>query len=535
LKEITAKLTNSKFGPKIQLKFPYDPELISKIKSLSWDETHRRWDKENKCWELDATSEVVELLKKIGISLDQEIINQIEELEKIKIILEGNRGYIKGKLDEQLIQLIDDELSFQPEGYEWTKAYQEGRWDGYIRLFNKRDRSFPVGLLSYVEKILKEGEKEYKIIDKRKEGEPIKLEWYGLPLREYQKEAIKVMKKHTSGLISMPTGTGKTILFLKYVQEMGKSTVIFVHRKELLYQWRDRFIKYLGIEPGIVGDNHYDERQFTIAMLQTVNRKPLKRKYDIMCIDEAHHTPADTFYRISQMVKSKYRFGLSATPWRQDGKDMLIWAGTGPIIYNVNVEDMVRQGFLAKPEFITLDYGGYIPGKDWREVQRNLIENRKRNQAIINFVEDKYKKGYRIYVDVLRVKHGKLLEEKLLERGVNAIFLSGKDLTEKRKDVLKRFEEIGDFVLISTLIKEGVDLPKMNMILLAGGGKSGIRTIQTIGRALRPKKGENKAYIIDLRDEGKYVEDHYLKRQEIMKKYYKSLYKNNVPSKIRYI
>lgn len=93
-----------------------------------------------------------------------------------------------------------------------------------------------------------------------------------------------------------------------------------------------------------------------------------------------------------------------------------------------------------------------------------------------------------------------------------------------RGEALSTFERDG-FVLVSTLIKEGVDLPVMNAIVLAGGGKSGIRVIQTIGRALRPKPGTNEALIIDIRDKGGYLTKHFERRQEVIRDCYGVLYR----------
>lgn len=520
--EVKYKLANSQFGPKIQLFFPYDSEIISKLKTLDWNITHRRWN--GQCWEIDAkTIAVLNLETYVGFEVPEEIKRQIRELEKVKIVLSGTTGRI-GRISRDIERLIEARLQFQPKGYEWSNAFRRGKWDGFIKLY--RYGYFPVGLLKFVLAVLEENGISYKIVDNRKvENQIQQLEWKGFTLRPYQQEVFESAINQGQGHIAMPTGSGKTLVALKIIHEISKSAVVLVHRKELLYQWQREFLKNLGVEAGLVGDGNFEEKTFTVAMMQTVNKKPLQRNYDILVADECHHIPADTFQQVAERIESKYRYGLSATPWREDGKEMLIWAQTGTLITRVGLEKMVTKKWLAEPKFLILDYGGYIHGDNWAEEYRNLVENEKRNTKIIKYVTEAWKNDFKIYVDVKRIKHGKYLAKKLKDEGVKAVFVSGRDSSGRRERILKDFED-NSTVLVSTLIKEGVDLPGMNMIVLAGGGKSKIATIQVIGRALRPKINVNEAYIVDLKDDtGKYVRSHFYERKGIMQSYYGVLYK----------
>lgn len=518
------------YGLKILLKFPYNAGTVRKIKDLPWEETHRRWNPELEGWELDANTHSAEALVEIGFSLPPRVLrlcgeNVVEgEATDIEVIVHGASSRIRGA-PKSVLKAIDQRLRFQPDGFDFVPSYQSGEWDGYIHLFKHWNGTFPTGLLTMVVEVL-EGiklEKKIKLTDERIVSDKIDLEWYGFDLRQYQRDALDKALMSGGGVINMPTGSGKTLLALKLVQELLHSAVVLVHRKELLYQWAKCVREYLHVEPGMVGDGLHNEKDITIAMLHTLKTKPLRKHYDIMIADECHHISAETFQESASRIGSKYRFGLSATPRREDNKDLMIWAQTGEIVADVTITDLVEDGFLARPRFLTLKYDGYYGGGKFAQEYRQMVECPERNEAIVDLVVRKHIEGYRIYVDVKRIKHGKAIAQTLNERGISAIFISGSTSTERRQQVLKSFEADG-FVLVSTLIKEGVDLPAMSMIVLAGGGKSGTMVIQTIGRALRPKPGTNEALVVDLTDTGFYTKKHFNQRQSIMRVYYGDLF-----------
>ena len=517
----------SQYGWKIYVQFPYDKEIAETMKSLPWDKTHRAWDPDNKAWTFDLNDFSVKALARMNFEVPNSIVARVEqtpvEVERgFKIVLGGAFSQIKGNLTKEVNKELSDKMAYQPEGFEYAPSYGD-TWDGWIRLYKWHEQRFPTGLLTMVQEVLGEHGIEYVTEDNRKVGEHLDLKWSGPDLREYQEKVLKAALLRGSGFIVMPTGAGKTMLAVRMIHDLGLKTVIFVHRKELLYQWAEVIRKTLGIESGLVGDDIYEEREVTVAMMQTATVHPLSGKYDVMFCDEGHHMPADTFQAVAEGIEARYRFSLSATMRREDNKDLLLWAQTGTMVANITVEDLVREGWLARPKFVILDYEGRLGGYDYQEAYQSLVDSKARNQRIVDYVRDMYQKGHKIYVDVKRIKHGQTLTRMLNDIGVKAVFISGNSATDKRQTVLKTFESDG-FVLVSTLIKEGVDLPAMTCVVLAGAGKSGIQVIQTIGRSLRPKPETNEAFVVDLADNGKYLGEHFSQRKEVMKDYYGDLY-----------
>ncbi len=406
-----------------------------------------------------------------------------------------------------------------------------GKWEKPESLYDPYEKTFPVGLLPRVKKFLNSKGYRVRVIDERKvRGAKLNSTWNeNFVLRRYQERAVKKALKARMGVLALPVGSGKTVVGLRIIHELDLSALIVVHTKELLYQWAERVEEILGVKAGIVGDNRWEEENVTVAMIQTLLSRgadKLQRDYAIVMFDECHRTSAaEKFYKLGLSLPQVYRFGLSATPWRRiRGEELKIEAVVGPIIYEVKAEDLIRESFLARPRFEVIKYESSMPSfsERYKELYEDMIMNNdERNRAIVEKAVELARKGHRVLIDVKRIEHGKILKEMLEKRGVKAEFLSSK--SPNRREILEAYKRGEIPVLISTLLKEGVDIPEISAIILAGGGKSDIMTIQTIGRALRPKKGM-KAVIVDVEDDDPLLFTHFLERQKALKQYYGKFY-----------
>ncbi len=406
-----------------------------------------------------------------------------------------------------------------------------GKWEKPESLYDPYEKTFPVGLLPRVKKFLNGRGYRVRVKDERKiRGVKLNSTWNeSYKLRRYQQRAVRKALKEKMGVLALPVGSGKTVVGLRIIHELDLSALIVVHTKELLYQWAEKVEELLGVKAGIVGDNKWNEENVTVAMIQTLLSRgveELKNDYAIVMFDECHRTSAaEKFYQLGISLPQVYRFGLSATPWRRvRGEEIKIEAVVGPIIYEVKAEDLIREGFLAKPRFEVITYESSMPSfsERYKELYEDVIMNNdERNRAIVAKAKELVRKGHRVLIDVKRIEHGKILKEMLEKEGIKAEFLSSK--SQNRWEVLEAFKNGEIPVLISTLLKEGVDIPEISAIILAGGGKSDIMTIQTIGRALRPKKGM-RAVIVDVADDDPLLYTHFIERQKALKQYYGKYY-----------
>ncbi|MHC1624893.1 MAG: DEAD/DEAH box helicase [Methermicoccaceae archaeon] len=433
--------------------------------------------------------------------------------------------FIHGNISDEVVRTLSDELSFYVEGYEYSKKYKKGLWDGrecLLRMSRTGTYYFPAGLLSRVCRVLEAFGIDYEIIEPEHEVRHLNLEWRGPKLRPYQEDAVIKALQKGSGVISLPTGAGKTLIGLKLIYALDCPTLVCVHTKELLYQWVQKVKEILGFIPGVVGDGHKDFRPITVGMIQTLTRMDIPEDYNMIIIDECHHIPADTFYRVAMKCNAVYRFGLSATPKREDGADIKIFAGVGEICANITAEQLIDQGYLAKPKFLIFDVPAKrLPRYSWQKsYQEGIVLHEQRNELIASIAKKFATKGLQTYVHTERIVHGRILAER-----IGCPFVCGKDSTEKRQRILNDFIEGKIRILVSTLLGEGVDIPEINAIIFSHGLKTSIGTIQKAGRALRVKLGKREAIIVDFNDKGPYISKHFEARMRAFKSYYGRYFK----------
>ncbi len=427
--------------------------------------------------------------------------------------------FINGELTPTMIRSLDLETSFTVQNVDFVlkareKAGDTTPWDGKIRFLYKSKNGnyyFPVGLLDRVLKVLKWYDITPEIDLKFDESEfEFSYGWSGPELRSYQIDAFIQAKSYERCIVNLPTGAGKTLLGIKLLSKIGKPTLIIVHRKELLHQWRDAIKAYTGQDATIFTDKKKEKvfGEVTIAMVTSLHNWLKKKEnklpsFDVLILDEAHHTPADTFYRVALKCDARYRFGLTATTQREDGADLYMTAAIGEIKSVVSAEELISSFALAKPRFEFIDLPPTFGrlGGDFASVYKNgIVLNGERNKAIVSRAMQLAAEDRQVYIHVEHIAHGKLLSEM---SGYPFCYSATKD----RDDIIRSFRDGKTKVLISTLLGEGVDIPNIGAIIMAGGRKTKIGTIQKVGRALRPGKDKD-AIVVDFIDKGKYLSLH---------------------------
>lgn len=571
---------------KLAIDFDYDQDKMRRLKRTPFHDssgpcTHRQWygiyewdDGDEGAWVVDADAGSFELVEQaLQTKIPAEYKPSNRNGEVLFAIPDDYNWFFLKNPPLEVTEQLSSELAYEEPNAEYTDSYKKGTWDGWVRLYDRHKDGAPVGLLGRAVDIVEEMGYNTEIKWEGKQlGSQVDLEWnFPHDLRDYQKNAMSAALENDGGIISLPTGAGKTVTCMKLLHMMQRRSIVMVHTQELLYQWADEIRESLGVEPGIIGDGNWSEGPVTVAIMQTIMSRgadKLSNDYGVLVFDECHRTSAaDNMHEIGMDINAYYRVGLSATPWRSvDGEELKIEGAIGGIVHQVTAEELIDEGFLARPEFDIVDpadFGSqYSPSnqEEYQTAYRNAIEyNTVRNEAIATKAAEMADDGYTVLVDVNRTAHGRILEYLLntdvgasavasefdpngdeLEQAklrkaqqtlnqlgriadTNATFLQGSDDTERRQQVLDDFENGDTDILISTIVKEGVDLPAINGILFAGGGRSDIQLIQVIGRALRPSNGQH-AKIVDVRDRGKFFGDQFDARQDALENYYGSYY-----------
>jgi superfamily II DNA or RNA helicase len=449
-------------------------------------------------------------------------------------------------------------------GPEW-----KANWDGTISTvcwnkscchcnIKKSGTHFPTGLLSRAISFFKNSGIVFSISDIRKKRQTTSV--YSMSPdfepRDYQVEIINKIKGVNGapginrGIIKVATGGGKSALAAGIIAALGVTpTIFYVPSIDLLVQTKkelERFILCNGgpIEVGMVGGGYKDIRDITVMTVQTAVRslggvwvkfddedfgdddtdisdkkdeiKSLIEQAGLIICDEVQHWVAETCQIISDHSNNcQYRFGCSATPWRDSGDDILIDGCFGKCIADINASELIRRGYLVKPMiyFMDIDNVQHPQKVSYAAIYKmGIVENDFRNNRIIEMVDIFKKDGRNILILVKQIAHGNLLESLIPD----SIFLYGGTAKKKRLEHLQKMKRGEHQITISSVIfDEGIDVRPLDTLILAGSGKSSTRALQRIGRILRPYPGKNDAIAVDFMDHCKYLKKHSQARLKI--------------------
>jgi superfamily II DNA or RNA helicase len=425
-----------------------------------------------------------------------------------------------GNLHARIVRATDDErtwlreyLSFEDTTAKFAKK-RYGSGDGRVRMFDIFTGTFPTGLLPLVRKAGPMEGFQIDLLDSRKKPcEPdstADLTW----LRDYQLAAVARAVHAGRGIISAPTGSGKTELAIALRQVFPCRWLFLVHRTTLVEQAAERFTLRTGQIADIIGEGRWDNTgaSFTVATFQSIHAA-LKRndpralallgQAGGIIVDECHVLPSESFWRVAMRAQQAYyRIGLSGTPLaRGDRRSLLAIAALGPIIYRIQPDVLIAAGVLAKPRIQLVPVAQLSDCKTWQGVYGEcIVRSRTRNQTIVDCAR-KAEKPCLVFVK--EIQHGRLLTERLLKADLRAEFVFGADSTPERQAATRRLVR-GDLdVLVSSVIfQEGVDIPQLRSVVIANGGKSVIAALQRIGRGMRVTADKSTFQVFDVADHG---------------------------------
>lgn len=465
----------------------------------------------------------------------------------ITINIYNTEAQIFNLKDEKLYKELDHNLSYQIPGYQFANFNKN--WDGKSRLLKKSGK-FPVGLVSKVQSILEYHNIQYTINDLRptinKNPLSMKKDTYFKP-RYYQIDAKNKAIEAGSGVLQICTGGGKTLIISMILAEYNCNTVVYVIGTDLLYQMKNTIEEAYGIECGIVGDGHCDIKKITVATvwsaaaafnqkikildtdmnidgeqknksLNKVAVQEMVRNAQLIFVDECQYASAETIQMLHKLSESaRHRFLLSGTPWRDTGDDILIEAVGGPKIVKITATELIEKKWLIQPEIHFIE----IPtkkglGKTYHEIYQNyIVDNEYRNNKILEIAEKLVKNKKKVLILVVRKEHGKILLD-LLNTRLRAESLDGSNSTSQRQMAIAGIKNGDvDVLIASKIFDQGVDIPELDALILAGSGKSSGRALQRIGRVIRKAENKEVAVVIDFADNCKYLKEHSKARLKI--------------------
>lgn len=471
----------------------------------------------------------------------------------IKVYIDNVYSRIVGTLPQVVVDDLYNTLSYELQNKYFIPKVRDGHWDGVIRLFDKnKGQRFYTGLLGFVRDIFDKHGVEYIRVDNRNKPEQNLPELKFTPNeeyeeREYQQVSIKRGLSFTRGVFEIATGGGKTTLVAELISRIKTGPAIFfVPTKDLMDQAHSVLSSNLNTEIGMIGDGKCDIKDINVmiyasAIFSIKDKGTFKisdyvfddedtgwknedldsqdKRYRIrelissaqfVFFDECHHAASKTVLDILSYAKSAYwRYGGSATPYREANDEILIQAMFGGKIVEINASYLIKQGYLVKPDIFFVPVEVDVPYRQYSTIYKHAVQDNddynKQVANIINFFESR---GLKNLIFVQRIPHGKNIKKHLKNE---AYFLNGKLKSKDRESVLNDFR-MGkyDTLVATSLADEGLDVPSINTGVMAGLGKSKTRLYQRVGRVIRVdrKAKEQLAIFIVFQIKCKFLQTH---------------------------
>lgn len=368
-------------------------------------------------------------------------------------ILNNKTCKIDGAVSDSLKRLTQL-LRFRPNGIEYTSAVRYNGWSGFTYLINKKNE-FPLGLLEHVTTHLQYNSEQYQIKDLRQpiiSTNPLditdRLIQLGKVPRDYQEEILTATLQNTKGIVRACTGSGKTLTTALMTAKFNTTTNIYVIGLDLLQQFHDLFSQIFDEPIGFIGNGVCDIHRINIISVWTAGRalgikkvsleddEDLKEKDNannhikireclekarLHIFDECHTITSETMRSIYGVIDPERIYGLSGTPYREDGTDLLSHSILGPQIIDIPASRLIAAGWLAQPiiKFVKVPKMTMQGGANYQTIYKQYVsDNEARNKIIIENVKVLLTKGYQVLVLFKHLIHGEMLSELLNIEGV---------------------------------------------------------------------------------------------------------------------
>lgn len=320
-----------------------------------------------------------------------------------------------------------------------------------------------------------------------------------------QKEALAAAIQHQRGILTMPTGSGKSMVAMLIINALKLKTLIVVPNLSIKLQMQETVHEFFGKTSHITVEN--------------IDSSTLSKpgNWDLLLVDEAHHAAAKTYQTLNQTAWKNiyYRFFLTATPFRTaEEEQILLKAITGDVIYKLSYADAVKSRCIVPVEAFYVDVPKTaVNGNTWQSVYSEVVVHKEaRNDIIADMLFSLEALDKPTLCLVKEIKHGKILSEK-----TGFPFVSGEDAASKK--FIGEFNSGKQTVLIGTsgVLGEGVDTKPCEYCLIAGLGKARSAFMQQVGRAVRTYPGKESAKIILFSDPShKWTKNHFSEQKKIL-------------------
>lgn len=502
----------------------------------------------------------------------------------VRIAVGNVYSCIIGELPPAVSFTLSTYLSFQHKDAHFQLSYQKQKmekagkkvdWDGRTYCYwQDHNQSFYTGMLSVVKDLLTKSGVEFKVEDRRTR---ITLNLPNLTYtappehepRPYQEAAIQMMLRAQRGILQAGTGSGKTAMVTDLISRIKTGPFLFlVLSQDLLEQAHEFMSSTLNMPIGRICAGECDIQNINVMMVQTAVRalnfenkdfdikeyvfdeddqwedleldKPSALKVQELIkaaggiyFDEVHHVASRTCKEVITAAKSAYwRYGGSATPFREDGAEMMIQAMFGKKLVDISLSYLIREKYLLKPYIFIVDMGDEDLGdwKSWQEIYKHyIVHNQSLNENVAKLIHMFEERGLTSLTLVQQYPHG----DNIKQFYPDLHFIKGNQSRKKRKraiDALRNGEMKS--AIATTLADEGLDVRRLNAAVVAGGGKSITRVYQRVGRTLRPFGNQDRAVVVFFHHRCRFLDKHGKRIKNILKQEEEFIIKRTTPAKM---
>lgn len=408
--------------------------------------------------------------------------------------IEGLPSGAFNKLRKELSYMADAQSAFFAGGYGPRPKY----------LIDKQG-NFLTGLLARVYGFLVANDVVCNVVDSRRRPDRRpELAYKGPTPYSAQEVAVDALIAYEQGIVTAPTGSGKSVIIALAVAKLNLKTLIVVPNLELKKQLTES-LKVMVPAADI--------------MVENIDSKALDSPTDtsFLIIDESHHSAAKTYQSLNKKRWGGiyYRLFLTATPFRNQTEETLLFEGiAGQVIYKLSYADAVKNNQIVPVEAYYLE----VPKQTtdaytWAQVYSELVvKNETRNLMIGALLARLFAAKKSTLCLVKEVAHGQILSDM-----TGIPFVHGQD--EESRDYIRQFNNGGLMAVIATtgMMGEGVDSRPAEFVIIAGLGKAKSQFMQQVGRVLRTYPGKETGKVIIIKDRShKFTTKHFNEQKKIL-------------------
>ncbi|UPV99213.1 DEAD/DEAH box helicase family protein [Halorussus gelatinilyticus] len=358
-------------------------------------------------------------------------------------------------------------------------------------------------------------------------------------LREYQRDALAAWDDAgRRGVLELPTGSGKTVIGLKAIEELQTATLVVVPTIDLLEQWRGELESEFGVPVGQLGGGEQTVEAITVSTYDSayLRADELGDRFGLAVFDEVHHLGGEGYRDIARLLAAPARMGLTATFERPDGAHEVVAQLVGERVYAIDPDELAgdhlapydikrleveltpaeRERYEEANEVFT-DYLATSnirmqSGSDYRELvkrsgsdprAREALLAKQRAREVMMNSEGKVEALESVLADhrddrvIVFTAHNDLVY-RLSERFLLPAITHQTGAAERR-EILGRFRD-GDYsrIVTSNVLDEGVDVPDANVAVVLSGSGSEREFTQRLGRILRPTEDDRPALLYEV-------------------------------------